>query len=652
MRLTLPNHLRWITALVAIWASAVGLHHGFLEFLSGRLAGSLRLKTGRIAVSCGGLIQLEDGVLSRDGTIVRFRAAELGPDWFQLGGPSPVLRLQIDLPEVEVELRKIKPGRIRRVSLDGLRTFFRHVGTSFDGGRVTARVDGQLVTLEDVSGRSRPGGSFLLSAPLIHVHGRRGVWVGRNTEVEMRGRQWERVQVSFMRIMSSSGVWLDVGGTVERVSSSVFGLDLYLRHGDESATILGRANLDEDRHVLDVSFATTVPSLIDYVREWTPVPLFVSQMTGSVDGEAHLVWSGAPVRVDARLRLKDAAFSHASFSTRRMSMPEVRLQLTGQPREEGVGFTGKVAVGGPEVAFSALWSPGRHLKLEGSTSVLGCQEWLTLGRDLLPNLEGLELAGTLGLHFGLWFDLIDPEKFNAHGRFSGAGCTVLRDAVRGDPHTLLGPLTVTLKNRFGQAVTRRLDPADPAFVPLARVPSHTIAAFLTTEDRRFREHHGFDWPMLVRAAGYNLRHRAFYKGASSISQQLVKNLFLHSTRSISRKLEEAILTWRMEQVLSKDRILELYLNVIEMGPGLRGIGDGAREFFQREVRNLIPVESAHLALVTPAPLFYYYQLRRGAVPDAWTANLMSLLRKLHQQGVLTAEELQAAKDRGLVLQDY
>jgi hypothetical protein len=652
VRLTLPHRLRWFIALFAAWFAVVGLHQGFIAFLNRRLSDALGFEAGQLSLYCGGLVRVEDGRLRREGAVVRFRSAEFGPDWLQLGGGTPILHLHVELPEVEVELRRLRPGRLRRVSFDGLRAFFRFVHTTFDGGKVTARFDGQLATLENVGGKSRPGGSFLLSAPLIHVRGPRGVWVGKNTEVEMRGRQWERVHVSFMRVMSASGVWLDVGGSLERVSSSVFGVDLYLRHGEERATFRGRSNLDEDRHVLDVSFSSTLPSLLDYVREWSPVPLMLSQLNGSVDGDAHLVWSGGPVRVDARLRLRDAAFLHPGLSTRAMALPEMRLALSGQPKDDGVAFHGKLSFQGPEVAFDAHWKPGRVLKLEGNTNVWGCQRWLELGRDLLPNLRGLELDGTLGLHFGLWFDLQDVEKFNAHARFSGSACTVLKDADGADPHRLLGPLTVTLKNRFGQTVTRNLNPADPAFVPLARIPGHTVAAFLITEDRRFREHAGFDWPMLVRAVGFNLKHRGFYKGASSISQQLVKNLFLHSTRSISRKLEEAILTWRMEQVVGKDRILELYLNIIEMGPGLRGIGDGARVFFQREVRNLIPVESAHLALVTPAPLFHYYHLRRGSVPDTWTAALMSLVRKMHLQGAITTEEYQAARERGLVLQDY
>ncbi len=652
VRLSLPRTLRWATALLAVWITAFSVHTGFVELLRHRLSDAIGFSSERISLSCGGLIRVEGGVLSHDGNTVRFHAAEFGPDWLQLGGNTPILSLHLELPEVEVTVRKFKPGRLRTVSLDGLRRFFRLVHTSFSGGRMTAQVDRQVITLENVSGRSRPGGSFLLSAPLIHVRGPRGVWIGKNTEVEMRGRQWERLQVSFMRVMSSSGVWLDVGGSVERITSSVFGVDLFLRHGEETATFRGRANLDEDRHVLDVSFSTTLASLLEYAREWRPLPPFVSSITGNVEGEAHVVWSGAPVRVDAKLNVREAAFSHSSFSSKHLSLPDVKLFLSGQRQDEGVDFTGKVTMGGPEVRFTARWNPGRSLKLEGSTAVWECQRWMDLGRDLMPNLRGMELSGDLGLHFGLWFDLVDAEKFNAHGRFSGSGCTVVRDAELADPHRLLEPFTVTLKSRFGHATERRMDPSEPTFIPLAKIPSHTIAAFLTTEDRRFREHHGFDWPMLVRAAGYNLKHRAFYKGASSISQQLVKNIFLTSTRSISRKLEEAILTWRMEQIVPKDRILELYLNVIEMGPGLWGISDGARTFFSREVRNLIPAESAHLALITPAPLFYYYQLRRSAIPDAWTAQIMALLRKLHLQGAITTEEFQSAKTRGLILQDY
>jgi len=652
VRLNPLHKIRWITALAAVWIAAVGIHNSTVELVRWRLLGAVGFSADRIALLCGGLIQMDHGILRRDGNIVRFHAAQFGPDWLQLGSGTPFFGLHVDLPEAEITVRQFRPRSLRSVSLDSLRSFFRLVHASFSGGRLIARMDHHELTLENVGGQSRPGGSFLLSAPLIHVRGPRGVWVGRNAEVEMRGRQWERLQVSFMRLMSSSGVWVDAGGTVERLSSSVFGVDLFLRHENESATFRGRANLDENRHVLDVTFSTTLASVFDYVKEWTPLPVFLSQASGSVDGEAHVVWSRAPVRVDAKLSVRDASFSHASFSTERMTVPDLRLQLSGRRQDEGVEFTGKIAIGEPEIQFNAMWNPGLNVKLEGSTMVWPCQKWMHLGRDLMPNLRGLELAGDLGLHFGLWFDLKDSEKFNATARFSGSGCTVIRDADLADPHRLLEPFTVTLKSRFGQSAQRRMDPADPLYVPLSKIPSHTIESFLTTEDRRFREHHGFDWPMLVRAAGYNLKHRAFYKGASSISQQLVKNLFLHSTRSISRKLEEAILTWRMEQIVSKDRILELYLNIIEMGPGLWGINDGSRVFFAREVRNLIPAESAHLALITPAPLFYYYQLRRSAIPDAWTAQIMALLRKLHSQGAITDEELQAAKVRGLVLQDY
>jgi len=120
-------------------------------------------------------------------------------------------------------------------------------------------------------------------------------------------------------------------------------------------------------------------------------------------------------------------------------------------------------------------------------------------------------------------------------------------------------------------------------------------------DINFFTHHGFDWGEIKHAIEENLGDRDTPRGASTISQQLVKNLWLSPGRSPLRKVKEAILTWQLERTLSKRRILELYLNVVELGPGIYGVGPAARAYFGKPAADLGEDEAALLAASLPRP---------------------------------------------------
>lgn len=141
-----------------------------------------------------------------------------------------------------------------------------------------------------------------------------------------------------------------------------------------------------------------------------------------------------------------------------------------------------------------------------------------------------------------------------------------------------------------------------AWTPLDRIPQSLVRAVLVAEDTRFYEHHGFDLEQIEKAWRAN-RTSGRLRGASTISQQTAKNLYLDPSRNFLRKGREAILTGWLELWLPKDRILEAYLNVIELGPGIFGAGAAARVYFDRLPENLSREQSALLAATLPAPLF-------------------------------------------------
>ncbi len=142
------------------------------------------------------------------------------------------------------------------------------------------------------------------------------------------------------------------------------------------------------------------------------------------------------------------------------------------------------------------------------------------------------------------------------------------------------------------------------WIPVSRISPYLLKAVLIAEDDKFWSHEGFDYEAIQKAVEKNIKAGRFKAGGSTISQQLAKNLYLTPEKSIIRKVREAIITWRLERAMSKRRILELYLNVVEWGDGIFGAEAAARHYFGKSAAALDPIEAARLVSVLPNPIRY------------------------------------------------
>jgi len=142
------------------------------------------------------------------------------------------------------------------------------------------------------------------------------------------------------------------------------------------------------------------------------------------------------------------------------------------------------------------------------------------------------------------------------------------------------------------------------WMPLSRISPYLIKAVLIAEDDKFWKHEGFDYEAIQKAMEKDIKAKKFKLGGSTISQQLAKNLYLSPSKNPVRKITEAVITWRMEKALSKKRILELYLNVVEWGEGIFGAEAAARTYFGKSSSELTAEEAARLAAVLPNPRRY------------------------------------------------
>ena len=193
-----------------------------------------------------------------------------------------------------------------------------------------------------------------------------------------------------------------------------------------------------------------------------------------------------------------------------------------------------------------------------------------------------------------------------------------------------------------QKVHYSLVPSRPDYwVSLKKLDKRSYGAIVISEDWRFYEHYGFDIAQIKKAIFSSLEGRKL-RGASTITQQLVKNIYLGQERSWLRKGKEALLAIIIEQVLSKERILEIYLNIIEYGQGIYGIYNASLFYFQKFPQKLSSREGAFLAMLLPSPKKYSQSFRNQELSTFASQSIDEILRKMKISGHLSSEEFMSA----------
>lgn len=187
--------------------------------------------------------------------------------------------------------------------------------------------------------------------------------------------------------------------------------------------------------------------------------------------------------------------------------------------------------------------------------------------------------------------------------------------------------------RAQQRAAGRDDRVSRVWVPYAAIAPSIKRAVLVAEDINFFSHRGFDLGEIRIAVTRALEDAEAPRGASTITQQLAKNLWLSPSRNPLRKLEEAILTWQLERTLPKRRILELYLNVVEFGPGVYGVETASRRYFAKPAPEVTNDEAAELAASLPSPATWH----PGSTRPGYRRHVESVRRRMTKATFLTGQ---------------
>jgi hypothetical protein len=278
---------------------------------------------------------------------------------------------------------------------------------------------------------------------------------------------------------------------------------------------------------------------------------------------------------------------------------------------------------------------------------LPCQTALdALPPELVPNLQGFKLQGTFStdLHLGLDLEQLDTPV-DLGGLVGIEGCKVVEAPPWVDAEKRLSfTFLQTVQTEPGKWMTFLAGPENLDWVPYDQISPHLINSIMTTEDNGFFKHHGFISAEFRTALQQNLQRGYFRLGASSITMQMVKNVLLSREKTLSRKLQEMFLTWYVEHHLTKERILEIYFNVIEFGPGIFGIGRATHHYFGKPPAALEPQEAAWFSSILPNPKRRYIQYchKDGNLDTKWDAYVKRIMRRNHERGRLTDQEYEKA----------
>jgi hypothetical protein len=256
---------------------------------------------------------------------------------------------------------------------------------------------------------------------------------------------------------------------------------------------------------------------------------------------------------------------------------------------------------------------------------------------LTPPIKAKSLgAATLGAH--VVGRLADPRSFQVEQRLDFTPPREpLPTLVR-----LRGPFTHSFIDNSGRRRTIDLSSESADFIPLEEVPPLFIRALLLAEDTNFYGHSGVDLSEVPAALATNWKRGTTARGASTITQQLAKNLFLTREKRLSRKLQELAIALLIESTITKRRILEIYLNIIEWGPKIYGLRPASLHYFGMQPEDLTPKQAAFLVTLIPGPIKFQRSIRDGMPSPALESLMIGLLGKLHAVEALTEEEYQEA----------
>lgn len=373
--------------------------------------------------------------------------------------------------------------------------------------------------------------------------------------------------------------------------------------------------------------------------------LDVAKTTLEAGGRVRLSGAADHVEVDLRGGIKGLALEQPKLSTEPVRGIDLQFTMVGGFALDGSRVRvdrGELDVGKVHSEASGLFvKEGTHSNLQGKFAVplASCQAMLdAMPAGLAPSLVGMRMGGTFTLNGRIGFDSKRPNDTQVEFQFLNE-CRVTHAPPEVHVSRFRQPFRRKVYTPENKQIEVESGPGTPGWVSLAGITPYMEASVLTTEDGGFRRHRGFDLEAIRNSIRENLKAGRFVRGASTISMQTAKNLYLTRDKTLGRKLQETILTMYLEQELSKEQILELYLNCIEYGPMIYGIGPASQHYFHTTAAELSLGQALYLSSILPNPKRQHFG-PDGKVTAPFMGYLHKLMRGMAKRHLIREDELE------------
>jgi hypothetical protein len=312
----------------------------------------------------------------------------------------------------------------------------------------------------------------------------------------------------------------------------------------------------------------------------------------------------------------------------------------------GVGFDLRIDLKAPLFPSASNISGDVALDL----ARVACNDLLrSVPSGIAPELEGFTLGGDVS---GSAFLKIEGERTDFTWGKNKINCVTVDQPEMYTQNYLESPFILERTMDAGQVIQIVVDPRSPTYTPIDAIPRFVLDTFVASEDTGFWFHKGIESGAIEQALERNAKEGRVAVGGSTITMQTVKNLFLSRDKTLARKAQEVFLAWNLEKTINKRRILEIYMNVVEFGPNLYGIGAASKRFFGVSPKDLNGLQAAYLASLLPAPIPRYIYFCRGSLTDNYKKLVDALLERMLTLGRISKENYLSAKESPLQFVDF
>ncbi|MCG9881549.1 MAG: transglycosylase domain-containing protein [Bacteroidia bacterium] len=359
----------------------------------------------------------------------------------------------------------------------------------------------------------------------------------------------------------------------------------------------------------------------------------------------RIEYSNDELQIDGLANVKSFTIEHPKISSKEVVLNEFNFDYLYKIGENYLSLdsTSKVLVNGvtvyPFIKFTNGPDTIYHLVLK--TDVIPAQTFIdALPEGLFSHIKGMEASGSFAYRLDFLHNENKPDEMVFESSLLNKDFVIKKYGEANLGKMNQDFVYVPMEN--GKPMRGiYVGSANPYFTPLDQISPYLSNCVLTTEDPSFFYHRGFVTEAFRQSIAKNIRTGKFKRGASTISMQLMKNLFLSREKTMARKLEEIVLVYILEnnRIVSKDRMYEVYLNIIEWGPNVYGIGEASRFYFQKSPDKLTLNESMFLATLVPSPKKFMWRFNKeGMLKDYLGRTFGYLTSKMLHRSLLVPED--------------